>query len=560
VAMHDTLAGGIVRPNGDRAPGYFLGDYWNTPQVKAMLDITYQSENRLMARFTNSGNTQLLTLGNPSRVQVEDAKDLTNSSPIRVRQYMVSYENNHRFDPFWSLVSTATWNDQDYQRNIIRDTTMRSSFVNIIHSFSEKHLFLGTLGKFSPRDNYKFALGAEYVRNIITHPWFEDQSKLRLGDAQNMFGDTSSANPAIYRGTGTTPTGYIIKGSEIYVGDGWQTNTYSFVGEANLDFHKLCTFVISGRADKNDYTNWGLSPRVAWIGELNDQWITKLIAQRSVRMNFMEQSYLENKKDTKSDPEVLNGLEGIVGWMPSSDLSLNLAGYYNIYNLLGFSRADTTTKRVGTLKLAGLEFETKYAISGLEIGASHSFLHQLDYALASTATQSGISYADFEPILVVSNGSRKDTVTIHGYGNNLNNWPNNATKLYFNWKVLPSLTWHVDSRIFWNFAGGKDGLDVYLRNADALPSADSLITQRVHEVVDSLRAHNMFDMDFRVNTSLSYEWGKVGTISLYCQNLLGLNENKRYPYDAGDIRVYSSRWQYISEPRSIGIKIEATLR
>lgn len=555
LALHDTLANGTVRPVGTLESGNLLGDYWYTPQLKAMLDVTLYKNNRFMARYANSGNVQLLTLGNASQTHLAGESELINPSPISVRQYMLSFENTHEFHPKFTMVSTGTWNDQDYRRMIIRDTNDIGALSNYTHNFSEKHLTVGTLGKFTPMAEYKFALGAEYSRNIVGAPWFQSASMMRLGDAQNMFGDTSVNNPAIYRGTGTAPTGFIKKGSEIYVGDGWQTNTVSFVGEANLEFHPLFTLLLSGRADKDDNSNWGLSPRLAWIGEINDQWIAKLIGQRSVRMNFMEQSYLENKKGSASDPEVLQGVEGILGWTPREDVSVGLSAYFNNYDVLGFSRLDTTTKRVGTLDVAGVELEAKYSTHHLTVGMSHSFLKQLAFKLSETSTQSGISYEDFHPSLIVTNGKNKDTVVIDGYGDNLNNWPSNATKAFVNWKIIEPLTLHLDSRLFWVFQGGKDGLEVYGRNADALPAADSLITQRVHATIDSIRAHNMFDTDFRINASLAYAFSRRGTITLYCQNLFGLNENKRYPYDAGDIRVYSSRWQYFAEPRTFGANL-----
>lgn len=120
-----------------------------------------------------------------------------------------------------------------------------------------------------------------------------------------------------------------------------------------------------------------------------------------------------------SDPEVLEGLEAIVDWKATEDLRFTLAGYYNNYELLGFSRADTTTKLVGTLETMGGEAEGKWSSSRVQVGASHSLLKQLDFRLAAEFMGSGISYADFHPTLQFSG----DTLVIEGYGNHLNNWP-----------------------------------------------------------------------------------------------------------------------------------------
>lgn len=117
----------------------------------------------------------------------------------------------------------------------------------------------------------------------------------------------------------------------------------------------------------------------------------------------------------------------------------------------------------------------------------------------------------------------------------------------------------MDGRIFWGYPGGKDGLIVYSRNAYNIPEKDSLVTQRVPQVIATLRDKGFYDADFRLNMSILYAFSLQGSLTVYCQNLLGWNGNKRYPYDAGDIRIFSSRWQTIEEPRTVGFSMRYSL-
>lgn len=555
-ALHDTLAGGELKPQGIGDASHYMGDYWNTPQYKAHLDLNFGNGTRWISRYTNSGNVQLLTLGNGSKVWVPSEDRYANSSAIRIRQFSTSVENLHDFTPEFSTKASLDLNAQDFRRIVIRNPDNLFDLENYTHSFSETRGVASILARWTPMPLYKFAVGAEYARTRVGSPWFHESNMIRLGDAQNMFGDTSSENKAIYRGEGKVPVGYIAPDNVVYVGDGWDTYMSSLLGEVNMELHPLLNLLLSGRADKQEYAEWALSPRLSWIAQWMPNLVSKWTIQRSARVNFLEQGYMENMKGETGKPEVLEGVEAIMDWWVNPNLKWSTAIFYNRYELLGFSRAESTTVKVGDLETTGGELELAYSGSRFQVGANHALLRQIDFEVSEESKWgSGISYSDFHPVLIY----KGDSLVMDGSGNHVNNWPEQSSKLFCNWQFHPRWNLHFDTRIFWGFPGGKDGLVVYTRNAEQLPEADSVVTRRVKEVVAELRERDFYETDFRLNMSLQFAFSKRGSFTLYCQNLLGWNGNKRYPYDAGDIRVFSSRWQAIEEPRTLGAAIQYSL-
>lgn len=591
--LKDKRANSQTAYGAEKYSSYF-NDYRGWPQGKFMTDLKWK-EFRLSGRFTNSGNTQVLSLI-PAKTR-EDGEWVDNYQ-LQVRQALVALENEHKFSDFWKQTTKVSWNDQDFSRWFVRDTNDIDQLRNYTHSFSERHIKLHSLAQLSLSEKFRFAAGAEYSRNTIASAWGEDATKIRLGDDQNMYGGTAPNDSleAVKRGIylGHDASGKLKPGAKlpatdlrwdsaaVYVGEGWSTNSYGLLGEANLELHPLATFVLSGRADKDDHSNWGLSPRVAWVGAFSEENVLKLIWQRSVRMNYLEQAYLQNRAGTVSDPEVLNGVEMIHTWKPHSMVDWQTSAYYNDLEILGFNRNTSSTLKVGDLKLAGLELEGKVTLPKVTVGFNHSLVKQLDFKLSEDASvkSSGISYSDYRRDLVINptitvkdaNGvvlknskgkdsttSWKDTVIITGTGEDLNNWSNQATKLYVNYKPIESVTLHLDTRVFWGFQGAQDGLDGLEAAVNSLPVRDSVQKKRSLDAINDIRSKDAYGMDFRVNASASWRFVSWASITASCQNLWGSNDNKRYVYDAGNDKIYASRATWLEEPRTFAVRLDANL-
>jgi hypothetical protein len=178
------------------------------------------------------------------------------------------------------------------------------------------------------------------------------------------------------------------------------------------------------------------------------------------------------------------------------------------------------------------------------VGANYSYVKQLDWDLASDLLKSGISYSDYNQPLDGSTG------VLRGTGNDLNNWPNQAFKFFGRVALFDRLMLHADTRILWDFEGMKDGLKG-LRRAVAGTSEEAAVEQAIRRVEDV----DIYDFDFRLNASLSYELRENLNIQIFSQNLLGANRNKRYSYDNGNDDAAPAKVRYIEEERTFGISI-----
>jgi len=584
----------------------YFTDYKGWPQGKLMMDARYK-EFRLQGRFTNSGNPQILTAVPGSATDPDGGSERIAVNQNQVRQYMIAGEDEHKFSDFWKQITKVSWNDQDYCRWLLRDTAADyENMRNYAISFSEKHFTVQSLAQLSPSEKYRFALGGSYSRNIVGAPWGQGSERLRLGDGQNFFGGSAASlkdsasnyNRGIYtpsaafraaqlkakKAMPSPNPGLVYDTAVVWVGDGWSTNSYALLGEANLEFSKYATLLLSGRADKDDFSNWALSPRVAVISELNEKNILKLIWQRSVRINNGEIAYQQNQSGTISDPEVLTGYEAIYNYQPTPELSIQGSGFYNNYEVLGFNRNNSLTQTLGTLKLAGLELEAKHTTPRLTVGFSHSLTKQLDFTLSSdTSVKGGISYADtrykfIAPAVSVKSVGRnkantadstitttyKDTIYLAPTGSSVLNWNDQMTKLFVNWKIIEPVTLHLDARIAWGMQGEKEAMNALENAAANLPVRDSAYVRELGNEISAIRDKHAFDADFRLNASVAWKITPWLTTTAYCLNLLDYqngtwDSNKRYAYDAVNNGIWPSRQAWIEEPRTIGMRLDATI-
>lgn len=125
-------------------------------------------------------------------------------------------------------------------------------------------------------------------------------------------------------------------------------------------------------------------------------------------------------------------------------------------------------------------------------------------------------------------------------------------------------TLQMDSRIVWEYNYGKDLMDMCTKtynnvNTNTL-SAEDLVTYNedkaflvVYENI--FYEKGIFDLNWIFNASLSWDipYFKKDktTLTLYCQNILDRNNNKRYVVSVNDLPVIS--WE--EEPRAFGLKL-----
>ncbi len=382
--------------------------------------------------------------------------------------------------------------------------------------------------------------GIEYSRKSYEKGWGDNLSDFTIKNMisdhnSNLYNDSSltyinDSNTDKYNGGHDN-------NNAIFVGDGWYTNTYSLTGEANFEFHSLFNLLLSGRIDKNTYSKFLYSPRVAIISNINDRNVLKFIIQQSVRMNT---AYVLKKQDhegTESEPEKFRGVEIIWDTVPLKNLLISSSIFYNQIESIGWSTTQKRATLLGNLQIFGGEIEAKYKMKNSTIGLNHSYVKLYNWKLADGETKSGISYSDYY----------KDGMT--GYGNDLNNWSNNVTKFYANY-IYDNFIFHIDSRLYWGFQGAEDGLSVIENAADGTANEDE-----IDETINDIKEKDVYGFDWRLNMSLSYSFADL-TITSYAMNINSIfKESKRFSYDPGVHDITPHRTAFVVEPFTLGIKV-----
>ncbi|CAN5485700.1 hypothetical protein BH11PSE11_BH11PSE11_29770 [soil metagenome] len=518
---------------GSRPLDYFA-DFNGEPQVKLHLELDFAKGWHWWTRYTQQGSTWY---GNETKTLFNGA--LVNEQGLRDRQFTTTLENKSALNDKLTLSWMASYGSYDFER---RTGTAFSpdlnSTLNTQVNFAESSFTTRGMLNWKPSDRAQIALGMELSHDRFGPGWSDDVRDMRIGESGEIVNGPNSN--AILSGSSNSANRL---GTPIYVGDGWSTNTLSVFSEANLavgDAHKL---LLSGRADKNTYTNWMFSPRLAWISTLAEGHVLKFSGQRSVRMNTAAQLLSNARSGINNDPEKLDSLEIRYSAQASKALGFNASAFHNSSDVVGYQTNDNTNRVIGQLKLNGIEGEVHYDWQRGRIGANFSWVKQQDWQLAPGVTYSSVSYAGYQ--LPIS-GARVQ----QGYGNALNNWPDKSIKLFANYRFSDRVTLHADARWFSSMQGALDGLQG-LNQAIAGSASE---TPEYKAALARIAAENTYGSDFRVNALLEYADPAGATVQLYAQNLLGRN-GKRYAFDdAGNGNAAARRVRFTEEPAAVGVR------
>lgn len=532
-------AGGPYTP---APPSTYMGDFFNQPQTKAHLDIKFNDNWRFWARYTTESSE---IMQSSARQILIDGK-YRNLYLSQFRYFQFALENQTSLNKDWSLKSTFGLNStdvRDIQKSFVTSSTAGSIFNandndkdnlrNYGWIFSQWTYFTRFMLNYEPEDSkLKGALGFEMSYDLIRPSWGKDKDNgLRLGSDYGIIsGPTSDAYGA------QTSAGQVNSsstGKYFPVGSGFEALNHSIIGELNYQLAPKTTVILSGRFDKNTYTDYLFSPRFALIQELKKDEYLKFIIQRSVRMNTMDELYVNDKNGKTNFPEKLDSLELIWTKEATEHLSLQTSAFWNKNNCIAWDSISRSATPLGTLELFGVEAEAKYHKDNFTLGINHSIVKQLSWQLAEGIKSSGISYSDYYD----------STIGIRSNGNDLSNWANQATKLYTNIELLEKkLTLHGDAVAFWGFEGLKNGLDAFEQAGGNAAS------------IQLIKHHNAFDAEVKTNISLTYHINKSADVSVFVQNIPIIGDNKRYSYSSGQKNRYADKTAWVEEPTVVGLR------
>lgn len=518
----------------DKDPLDYFADYRDNPQIKIYADVEFSGNWRFWTRYTQQGATWS---GNEAKTEFDG--EMLNQQSLQIRQFTATLTNEKKVKENLTISSMLSIGSSDSER--IREGLRDPDPEHILNKqvdFGETGIVLNNVLDWAISEKSVVAIGFEFSRDRYGPAWGKDKKDMRVGeDGFIVSGPESNALRAENGGSADR------NGTQLYVGNGWSTNTISLFSEVNLEIHPKFKILLSGRTDKNTYTDWINSPRLALISKIKEGHYIKLIAQKSVRMNSAGQLYTENQHNIESKTEKLKGIELIYNAYPKENLSFGLSAFRNNLDFIAWDFGALASKHVGILNLWGVEAEIKHKSSFGNIGASYSHVKQIDWTLADDVLLSGVSYADYkQPFSQIPNGELK------GFGNDLGNWPNQSLKLYGLFTLNDRVTFHVNSRIVWDFQGAKDGFES-LRSA----VKGSILEQDVEDAMALVNNVNAYELDFRTNFSLSFKINARMELQFYGFNVIGKN-NKRYSYDFGNIQPAPQRVRFIEEPRVFGLK------
>lgn len=513
----------------DGKPLDYFADYQDDPQIKLHLDIEFLDHWRFWSRYTQQGSTWK---GN--EVKSLFGGRFVNQQGVRDRQWTTTlqYDNDLREDLSISGMLSVDFSDVERRRVGVKHPDP-DHILNKEIDFSETEVFFRTIVNWQAVDSVEIALGTEYSWDRFGPGWGDGKKDMRFGeDGIIVSGPSSNAIEEADK-----------DGTAIFAGNGWSTDTYSFFAEANVTIDPRLKLLLSGRADKNTYSEWLYSWRTALITEIADGHTLKFIAQQSQRMSTAGQLFALDRNKEDPDTETLTGLEVIYSAYADEPLSFRLSGFWNDAEIIAWNQNAQATSLVGDLRLAGFDAELSYTWSFGEVGASYSLVKQLDWQLADGVSSSGISYSDYNQRL------RKSDAVQTGVGNDINNWPNQAFKFHGRVNLSEQLTLHVDGRFLWDFQGAKDGLTGLAKAVEGLP-----VYGAVGSALARVEDAGAYDYDFRLNASLTYDYSENLSLQIFAQNLLGRDGNKRYSYDfSGNNRTSPHRVRFTEEPRTFGI-------
>ena len=373
-----------------------------------------------------------------------------------------------------SLSSMLSYDFTDYERSV------REPLQSFSHA--EEEYFAQTIARWTPQAGNELALGLEVARE--------------------SFGKRSPGHPDL------DPLSARFRNAGLEM-DQWYTTTVSTFGEWQWRAADDWITVLGGRADKNTYSEWLYSPRVALIFLPTDSSTLKLIYNRSRRMTFAEEARVQAlTTDIKeSQDEKLDSYE-LRFTKTERDWAFSMSVFHLDLDSIGFNFEQDTQQGknivVGTQKQYGTEIEIEKRWQKTKLRLNHAFTQLDDFSLKNDARLSGISASP------------------NGYGNALANWSDHITKLILNYDINRKWGLLTSLRVYWGFPGSEDAVEF---RSQTLPRANPDFKRqfeeqvflnfgafyRVHDRVElSLNAYNTLgwiDKDYNKRNFLAFSGG-----------------------------------------------------
>lgn len=572
-------AGEVMNKNGtatEPITNPYLKDVDNKPQIKLNADVDFGKDwhffsTYMQSSFTSSFSPQLGNLASvrpttvystdlhPSTVQSSQqfasslSKKFTINDRFAVAAHII-YDNENDISKVYRTPSYKSVDSMDVR--FISSVNNKNDLRNYLFNFSEQQVTAKTIGYYnSANEKFDAAIGCDVTHNKWSAPWGEASSRIRMGDLQNMVSDNTPITvPDAYASDGWIKAAGKPKGA-ILIGNGWTSVTYSAYGETKYTFSPLMTVLLSGRVDKDTYSDFLYSPRLTFMSQITDHNFVRFSIMQSNRMNTAEQMYFADLTDKDMPHEKLQSAEILYTNVHNAKLSADFAAYYNINEVLSWAGNLEMVTATGTSKTVGFEPTITYRDKKFQFGINHAIVKLLSWELADGVNGSGISASKFDR-KVQYNG--KDSVLVSGRGNKLDNYAQQITKVQASYALFKErLILHANTRILWGYDGNMDMVHAL---QSALDTVTSPIKSDFDALVKKLEEDKAYGIDMRLNVSITYKVLSGLQVTAYCQNLYSVGA-RRYYYNSNSITSYSSIGRispYVEEPRVVGARVAYT--
>ncbi len=291
----------------------------------------------------------------------------------------------------------------------------------------------------------------------------------------------------------------------------WYSDMLSYLAEDQWHITKQWTLFLSGRADKDKYTDWLLSPRVALAWQPTAKDTLKGMFTQSLRTNTEEAMRQQwESVGTLSSPEKMNSLELRYERQQNESLFLGASIFYDKLNVLGWNSSLSEESALGWYKTAGVELEATYRTQNDTITFSHGYTKLVGQDFSSAVAQ-GTFIGNISP-------------AGYGYGYDLTNWANNVTKLSVHHQFDRHVSADGNIEALWGFPGNQQ-----------LANYENAINNPPNTVPGYNKA---WLPSVYLNLGCQYDFGEHSTLRLDAYNVLGWIDqtlNKR--------EIYTPIWQ-----------------
>jgi len=519
---------------GTPAPNFYE-DFLDKPQIRLQFNLNYNDKIRFWSRYTNFNFTK--------QQQQAEAKDGPFFPGKYGQQYIAAVEGEHSFGKKISLSVTSKYSSQSHRDIYLYqgDSKPWDDITQRNCSFSENEISFESILKLDISEMQKYAIGVSYNYFYLGPEWGLKENTFILGFQSPIKFAVLDTTSGFYQHY--APFGFTTLVEERI--DGTMFSSYV---EANIEFINNNNIIVSARADKHNYADLALSPRLAFVSHLNKKNILKLIWQQSTRLPLFTDLYSEHVISKRSArPEVLKSVELVYNRIHSNNIYLNFSGYFHTIDQIAWISDLEHAGVVGSFDLIGFEAELSYNIKGLKAGINYSYIEQLEWKPIELGTAWLTNMGD-------------DSVNVYlpeSGTNRLNNMPKHAIKLFVNAKLKQDLFIHFNARFNWDY-GQADMLEMFKEAHDeyGLSSTKTEMNNIYNELLEFGYTKPSFTSNFLIKWQLPVKAIKTD-LSFYIMNIFSIN-HIRYViqfWEDGNLRQYPRQCGFVKEPITFGFKL-----